>query len=82
MGWQFPIFNKCTHPFLSPSLLHALDVLTPFDPPLYFVKRGKLIDIVFLTPPLYEVERGTGGEFIGSRRGTGGEFIGSRRGRG
>ena len=39
MGWQFPIFNKCTHPFLSPSLLHALDELTP-RPPLCFAKRG------------------------------------------
>jgi hypothetical protein len=67
MGWQFPIFNKCTHPFLSPSLLHALDVLTPFDPPLYYVKRGKLIDIERTTPPLCEAERGMGGEYTESR---------------
>jgi hypothetical protein len=46
-----------------------------FFPPLYCVKRGKLIDIVLLTPPLCEAERGMGGEFIGSREGDGGEFI-------
>jgi len=44
---------------------------TPFDPPLYFVKRGKLNDIEYFTPPLCEAERGTGGEFIGSRGGWG-----------
>jgi hypothetical protein len=43
----------------------------PSFPSLYFVKRGKLIDIVFLTPPLCEAERGTGGEFIESREGDG-----------
>jgi len=44
---------------------------TPFDPPLYFVKRGKLNDIEYFTPPLCEAEMGTGGEFIGSRAGWG-----------
>jgi len=33
---------------------------TPFDPPLYFVKRGKLNDIEYFTPPLCEAERGMG----------------------
>jgi len=31
----------------------------PFIP--YFVKRGKLNDIVFFTPPLCKAARGTGG---------------------
>jgi hypothetical protein len=62
---------ECTHILYRlqarSSLLRSLDVLTPFNPPLYFVKRGKLYDIQLHTPPLCEAERGTGGEFIGSR---------------
>jgi len=57
------------------SALHARSSLKLLDrqflngrPPLYFVKRGKLIDIVFLTPPLCFAERGTGGEFIRKRK--------------
>jgi hypothetical protein len=47
-----------------------INVLTTFVfPPLNFVKRGKIIDIVFFTPPLCEAERGTKGEFIGSKGG-------------
>jgi hypothetical protein len=43
----------------------------PLDPPLCFVKRGKLHDTVFFTPPLCEAERRMGGEFIKKREGQG-----------
>jgi hypothetical protein len=41
------------------------DVLTPFlFPPLYCVKRRKLIINQYITPPLCEAERGKRGEYI------------------
>ena len=48
----------------SPILIHLSTswstVLTPFNPPLYFVKRGKLDDGVCNTPSLRSRE-GEGG---------------------
>jgi hypothetical protein len=36
----------------------------PFIPPLYFVKRGKLLNMSKIKPPLCTAERGFGGEFM------------------
>ena len=33
-------------------------------PPLCFAMRGKFLNLLFFTPPLYEVERGPGGEYM------------------